>query len=124
MNVKTIIGNAANDIRPAKQAERAIKSDITHDRDANGQQAFSGNQQQHREPMSDEQLEVFLERLRDLPGVKEHHWKIEVEKSPTGLFVLVKDNLGAVIRRIPEADLWSLEADAERANGHLLKKTA
>lgn len=124
MNVKGLIGNIPNEIRPVKQADRLIKSDQTHDRDANGQQMFSGEQQQHREPMSEEQLEVFLERLRDLPGVKEHHWTIEVEKNETGRFVLVKDNLSNVIRRIPESDLWTLEADGDRANGHLLKKTA
>lgn len=122
MNVKTLTGNIPSEMRPVQQVDRAIKSDQTHDRDANGQQMFSQDQQ-HHEPMSDEQLEKCLDHLRNLSGVKEHNWIIELENAPEGKFVLVRDNLGTLIRRIPELELWTLETD-DKFNGHLLKKTA
>lgn len=123
MNIKGLVNIPSPDLRPVEKIDRTIKSDETHDRDANGQQAFSQNQQQHREPMTEEQLEKALDHLRNLPGVKEHKWTVELELASNGRFVLIKDNLGTVIRRIPELDLWTLETDIQ-PTGHLLKKVA
>lgn len=124
MNVKSLIGNipSPTEFRSVTQTERAIKSDTAHDRDANGQQAFSQNQEK-REPMTEEQLQAAVEHLQNLPGVKEHSWMIELEVTEAGKFVLVRDNLRNIIRRIPELELWTLETDSA-LNGHLLKKTA
>jgi hypothetical protein len=124
MNVKSLIGNipSPTEFRSVNKAERAIKSDVAHDRDANGQQTPSQNQEQ-REPMTEEQLREAVEHLQDLPGVKEHSWTIELEFTDFGKFILVRDNLRNIIRRIPELELWTLETDSQ-LNGHLLKKTA
>lgn len=123
MNIKGLVNNIGPmEIRPVEKTERAIKSDETHDRDANGQQAFGEKKEQH-EPMSDEQLEKSMQHLRDLPATKEHKWQISLETSEKGKFVLVKDNLGNVIRRIPELELWTLPND-QSPKGQLLKKAA
>lgn len=122
MNIKGLIGNIGpTDIKPVEKSTRTIKSDEAHDRDANGQQAF-GDQQQH-EPMSDEQLEKAMEHLRQLPATKEHKWQISLEKTEKGNFVLVIDNIGTLIRRIPEVELWTLPSD-QSPRGQLLKKSA
>lgn len=125
MNIKGLVGNniLPSEIRSVEKIERTIKSDETHDRDANGQQAFGQNEKEHKEPMTEEQLEKALEHLRNLPATKEHKWQIELEATATGRFVLVKDNLGTLIRRIPELDLWSLPSD-QSPKGQLLKKSA
>jgi hypothetical protein len=126
MNIKGLLGNMlpTSPIRGASKTERTIKSDSTTDRDANGQQAGGGNQE-HREPMTDEQIQKALEQLRNLPAVKEHGWSVELTLIETKKFVLVKDTNGTVIRRIPELDLWTLPtANEPGAKGQLLKKSA
>jgi len=125
MNIKGLLGNMlpTSPLRPAEKTERAIKSDSTSDRDANGQQAGGGEQQQH-EPMTDEQLQKALEQLKNLPGVKDHNWSVELVMIENKKFALVKDVNGTVIRRIPELDLWTLPSGSEPGKGQLLKKTA
>jgi uncharacterized FlaG/YvyC family protein len=124
MNIKGLLGNIlpTMPIRSAGKTEKAIKSDSTSDRDANGQQAGGG--EQHREPMTDEQLQKALEHLRNLPGVKEHNWSVELSVIENKKFVLVKDTNGTIIRRIPELELWTLPLDSAPGKGQLLKKTA
>lgn len=125
MNIKGVFGNINTPtMSPVDRIERAIKSDNTHDRDPNGQQTFDGHNQEHKEPMSDEQIEKALEHLRQLAVVKEHHWMIELNVLPHGKFVFVKDSSGNIIRRIPELELWTLPIDSNDPKGQLLKKTA
>ena len=125
MNIKGLLGNIlpTSPLRPADKTERTIKSESTSDRDANGQQA-SGGEQEQREPMTDEQLQKALDHLRNLPGVKEHNWSVELMVVENKKFAIVKDIKGTVIRRIPELDLWTLSTGAEPGKGQLLKKTA
>ena len=126
MNIKGFISNIIpnNDVRSVENIGKTIKSDTTHDRDANGQEAYQQqNQGEQHPPMSDEQLEKAMEHLRKLPATKEHKWTIELEVKEDLKFVLVKDNLGTIIRRIPEADLWTLPSD-DSPRGQLLKRSA
>lgn len=111
-------------IRQTEKVDRAIHSDMTRDRDPNGQQTFDDSGQKERGPMSDEQLQKALEHLRDLPAVKEHRWTVELSTEQEKRFVVIKDNLGNLIRKIPEAELWSLNIDDPAPKGQLLKKTA
>jgi hypothetical protein len=128
MNIKGLLGaNIIPQVKPAEKTERAgIQLDIAHDRDANGQQSFEGQKDEHG-PMSDEALQKALEYLRQMAVVKENRWTVElvaVENQPR--FVLIKDFAGTLIRKIPEADLWSLPFNEapSTGKGHLLKKTA
>ncbi|MES3037759.1 MAG: hypothetical protein V4736_07625 [Bdellovibrionota bacterium] len=126
MNIKGLFGNnISTGVRSVERPERAaVRTDITHDRDGNGQEAFQRQEQEHREPMSDEQIENCVQYLKDLPAVKEHKWKIEVVKDGDKRFVFVRDNLGSIIRRIPEMELWSLPSDLNDKRGQLFKKEA
>lgn len=125
MNIKGFISNIIpnNDIRAVDNIGRAIKSDQTNDRDANGQEGYSQNQGEQHPPMTDEQLEKAMEHLRKLSATKEHKWTVELENLDGARGVLVKDNLGNLIRRIPEDDLWTLPAD-DSPRGQLLKRSA
>ncbi|KYG69439.1 hypothetical protein AZI87_09670 [Bdellovibrio bacteriovorus] len=124
MNIKGMISNILpnTEVRSVDRTGQAIKSDQTNDRDANGQEMYGGNQEQ-REPMTDEQLEKAMEHLRNLPAMKEHKWTVELDADEKGRFVIVKDNLGTVIRRIPELELWTLPSDNSH-RGQLLKRSA
>ena len=105
-------------------SERAIKSDSTHDRDANAQQFYDQNKKQQQGPMSEEQFKKAVEYLEALSSVKEHGWVVETIVENEKRYVLVKDNLGTVVRRIPEVELWTLPFDKDVRTGQLLKKSA
>jgi len=124
MNIKGLISNIIPNTEPrVDRTERTIKSDSSHDRDANGQQAFDDQQRKKHEPMTEEQLEKAMDHLRNLPATKEHKWTVSLESETQSRFVLVKDNLGNLIRRIPEEDLWTLPTD-NTSRGQLLKRAA
>lgn len=124
MNIKGLLGpTVMPQVRPTEKVDRTIRSDSTHDRDANGQQARGDDQQEKKGPMSEEQMQKALDHLRNLPAVKEHKWTIELCAIENKKFVLIKDNLGNVIRKIPEIELWSLPID-EAPKGNLLQRTA
>jgi len=108
------------------KVDRTIKSDSTDaDRDAHGKMPSGGEQRQEREPMSDEQMQKCLEHLRSLPGVKDHHFSVELVKEKDKRFVLIKEPGGKVVRRISEAELWTLQVVAsEEKKGQILRKTA
>lgn len=126
MNIKGFISNIIpnTEVRNVETIGKTIKSDSTHDRDANGQETYSQNQgEQQHPPMTEEQLEKAMEHLRNLTATKEHKWTIELETNEDARFVLVKDNLGTIIRRIPELDLWTLPSD-DSPRGQLFKRSA
>lgn len=125
MNIKGLFSNIipTNEVRSVDRTGKAIQSDSTHDRDANGQESYSQQQQQQREPMTPEQLEKAMDHLRNLPSMKEHKWTVHLEDAEGARFVIVKDNLGNTIRRIPELELWSLPTD-NTSRGQLLKRSA
>ncbi len=124
MNIKGLISNIIpTEVRTVDKAERLIKFDETHDRDANGQQAFDQNQKDKKPPMTDEQLEKAMDHLRNLAATKEHKWQVKLEISESGKHILICDNLGNTIRRIPEIELWSLPTD-HSTKGQLLHRAA
>ncbi|WP_374034823.1 hypothetical protein ACES2I_02820 [Bdellovibrio bacteriovorus] len=125
MNIKGLISNILpnNEVRHVDSIGKTIQSDSAHDRDANGQEQYQNPQQQQREPMTEEQLEKAMDHLRSLPAMKEHKWTVELEDEGDGRFVVVKDNLGTIIRRIPELELWTLPSD-NSPRGQLLKRSA
>lgn len=124
MNIKGLIPNIQPlDVKAIDRTGRAIQSDSAHDRDANGQETYNQQNNEHKEPMTDEQLEKAMDHLRALPSFKEHRWTVELDIAEDGRFVLVKDNLGTLIRRIPELELWTLPSD-NSPRGQLLKRSA
>lgn len=124
MNIKGFIANIlpSTEVRHVDGIGKTIKSDQTNDRDANGQESYS-SQEEHRERMSDEQFEAALEHLRKLPATKEHRWTVSSLTHEGNRFAIVKDNLGNIIRQIPELDLWTLPSE-DSPRGQLLKRTA
>lgn len=126
MNIKGLLGPTISPaIRATEKVDRTIRSDSSHERDANGQQSF-GDGQEKRGPMSEEQLKQAIEHLKALAVVKENKWSVTLTAVEGQRFVLLKDNLGTLIRKIPEAELWTLPiaGNDTTTKGQLLKKTA
>ena len=114
-------------MRKTVPTDRSIKAGNTTDRDANGQAAYDENQQQKREPMTEEQLKKALEHLKSLPAVKDHNLTVELVEQNGKKFVFLKEPDGKILRKIPEIELWTLpvmtESDPQK-KGQLLRKTA
>lgn len=126
MNIKGLVPNlvSTSEVRKTDSIGKTIHSDSANDRDANGQEGYQ-QQGQQQNPMSEDELNRALEHLQKLSAFKEHKWQVEIDGIPgTGeCFVLVTDNLGTLIRKIPESDLRTLPVD-DSPRGQLLKRTA
>lgn len=127
------IKNALNAILPLQlrakvTTDRTIKSGNTTDRDANGQTGYDQNQNQNqREPMTEEQLKKAIQAIMEFPAVKDHQLSVELVELQGKKFVLLKEPNGKLLRKIPEAELWTLpsmtDSDPDK-KGQLLRKTA
>jgi uncharacterized FlaG/YvyC family protein len=127
MNIKGLMsGPQPTQVKPLDRVDRAVKSDITHDRDSNGRQEYSQTKDETpQRPMTEEEIKKALDCLAQLKVVKEHHWSVVLDVDQDKKYVLIKDNLGTVIRRIPERELWSLNFTENTGRpGQILRKTA
>lgn len=122
------IKNALNAVIPLSlrakdKVEKTIKSDSTTERDGNGQMPF-GQEQQQREPMTEEQLKKAIEHIRALSVVKDHGLLVELIQLESKRFILLKEPSGKIVRRIHEAELWSLLEVQDGQKGSVLNKSA
>ncbi|MCC2678740.1 MAG: hypothetical protein K0R29_1316 [Pseudobdellovibrio sp.] len=126
MNIKNLIGNtnAVSSPAPAAKTDRAIKTDNTQDRDANGQQFY--HKERKKEKMTDEQFEKAVAILREKHFIKDMHWLVLTTEENGVKYACVQDASGNSIRKIVEFDLWEVFDDvkSEETKGQLLKKTA
>lgn len=112
-------------LKAKDRASKAIKSESTTDRDANGQQAFGEQKQQADQgPMSEEQLKKALDHLKGLDVVKNNNLQVNLQEAEGKKFVLLVEPGGKVIRRISEQELWSLQIMNEDKRGQLLNRSA
>ncbi|AZZ35787.1 hypothetical protein CIK05_02875 [Bdellovibrio sp. qaytius] len=129
MNIKNLAGNAIINslpaIKGANATEKTIKSESSHDRDANGQAQYQKNKK--KEKMSREQAEKAVANLNAKQFMTDMSW-VAVLIDDNGFFYAeVKDQSENVIRKIAEFDLWEmLEASTSENSpkGNLLKRTA
>jgi hypothetical protein len=126
MDVKSAINSILPpQAKPINPVDRTIKSENAEERDGNGQEQYS-RQQQDRDSMSEEEFQKALETLKSFPAIKEHNLQIEVITQESSRFVLLKEASGKLVRKISEAELWTLPQfrDGEKPKGQLLRKTA
>ena len=126
MNIKNLLGlNAAlTPISKSASIDRPIKSEASHERDANGQEFYS--KQQKKEKMTAEQFGKALALLKEKSFMKEMNW-IAVSYEENGLkYAWVQDQSGNTIRKIAEFDLWEIFDPSQQIpnKGQLLKRTA
>ena len=123
MDVKGLVRNILPmPSQAAKEARKAVKADSTTDRDANGQQAQSGEQEQKRRKLTPEEIQNAVKTLEALSGVKDHNLRVRLVQADGVSVVLIEDSFGKVVRRIPENELGALTADKEKKSGHLFDK--
>lgn len=122
MNIKGLVNSVVPvSVRRTENA-KAIKSESATDRDANGRREEGGQEQ--KRPMTDEEIMKALEHIKNLAIVKEHNLIVELKVVDSRRFVILKELGGKVVRRIPEAELWSLQVVADGEKGQLISKSA
>ena len=128
MNIKNFLGftPVSTPTQKMSSIERPIKSsESSPEKDANGQQFYS-RQQQKKEKMSDEQFEKAILLLKEKQFMKDMNWLVEIIEDNGLRYAWVKDQAGTTIRRIAEYDLWEMFDSSQQVpnKGQLLKKTA
>lgn len=129
MNVKNLAGSAIINSLPATKgvnaSERTIKSESTHDRDANGQAMYQKNKK--KEKMNREQAEKAIATLNAKIFMTDMNWVAVLIDDNGFYYAEVKDQRDNVIRKIAEFDLWEVfatPATEHTQKGNLLKRTA
>lgn len=129
MNVKNLAGNAIINTLPSTQQPpdtKAIKSESTHDRDANGQQQYQ-KQRKKKEKMTLEQAEKAIANLNAKHFMTDMKWIAVLIDDEGYFYAEVKDQNENLIRKIGEADLWEVfetPINETSQKGNLLKRTA
>ncbi|WP_409479223.1 hypothetical protein [Pseudobdellovibrio sp. HCB154] len=129
MNVKNLAGNAIINTLPSTQQQpetKAIKSENTHDRDANGQQLYQ-KQQKKKEKMTREQAEKAIANLNAKHFMLDMKWVAVLVEDEGYFYAEVKDQSQNLIRKIAEHDLWEVfetPTNETSQKGNLLKRTA
>lgn len=122
-----VLGGVPSASGPAS-AQKEIKSDMTHDRDGNGQELYQ-KQQKKKQKMTREQAVAAVSKMNAKQFMKDMSWTVDLVEDEGYFFALVVDSSANVIRKISEFDLWdSLDAsylnEKETSKGNLLRRTA
>lgn len=130
MNVKNLAGNAIINSLPATRgadaAEKTIKSESTHDRDANGQAQYQ-KQHKKKEKMTREQASSAVTILNAKPFMTDMKWVAILIDDDGFYYAEVKDQQENIIRKISEFDLWEVfetSSNEPSQKGNLLRRTA
>lgn len=118
--VKTLIPNQG--IQRKEPVEKAIRSENTNEREGNGQASNGSGQQQGQ--MSDEQFQRALEHIKNHSVVKDNNLEVSIEGEEGKRFIILAEPNGKIVRRIPEAELWSLQFAKEGDKGQLMSRAA
>ena len=123
MNVKVLSPNLSvlDRVVSSDQTNASVKMENANkDRDANGRQDRPN--QEGKLQLSDEEMELVLETLRNMEGIKANNLVVELINSGDRRAVLIKDLKGKVVRRIPESELWPLIQEKDKSKGQLFDK--
>lgn len=123
MNIKGL--NSLNIPAVPTKTEKAIKSDSTTDRDANGQ--YFNNKKKKQKPMTDEEFDRALAALNKKSFMTEMNWTAKKVVKDEIKYAEVTNTSSEVIRTISEFDMWDIfsdEGSVEKNKGQLLKKIA
>lgn len=129
MNVKNLAGNAMINPLPSTQSAtgaKAIKSESTHDRDANGQTQYE-KQRKKKQRMTRDQVEKAIAILNAKTFMTDMNWVASLCEDNEFFFAEVKDSNQNIIRKMSEFDLWEVfevPTNLQPATGNLLKRTA
>jgi hypothetical protein len=125
MNVKSVTTNILPiDLKTRAEAVKNVQrqTQSTTDRDADGKrQQDSETPQRH---LKDEEFEEVLKRINALPGIKDSSLVVKAVQMDDHRVIYIEDLSGQIVRRLSEADLWSIYFSNGRMTGQLFDKAA
>lgn len=105
---------------PIKEANAAIKSHDTTERDADGRDAQTNQQRD----CTDEEIEKILKDLKEHPGIVANNLSVEMITQNDVKVILIKSQDGQIVRRVIEKEFYQLLETIGQNNGRIISKTA
>lgn len=127
MNIKGITNSILPvDLKARAEAVTEVRRQTTQnasDRDADGKQQQQDQQTPNRH-LRDEEFEDVLKKIKALPGIKDSSLVVKIVMHADHRVIHIEDSDGQVVRRLSEADLWSLYFSNGRTTGQIFDKAA
>lgn len=122
MNIRSVSPQIILPTEPKSKTEgnADVKPQESTERDGDGRQ-HQGEQELKRH-LTDEELTEAMEKLRQLPGVKNNNLRVRLVEEEGIKKILLEDPSGKIIRRMSEAQLWSSVQYLDKSTGQLLNK--
>ena len=122
MNIRSVSNPALVLAKDKIEAEKGIKPDETADREANGQQP--NNQPDFYRPLTPEELEQVLEKLRSHEGIVKHGLSVVSYVENNQNIVKIESPEGKILKRILEQDLYFYLYQEDKDSLQLVKRAA
>lgn len=122
MNIRSVSNPAQVLAKDKIDADKAIKSNETDDREANGQQPFS-DPEAHR-PLKDDEVEKVLAKIRNKDGIKNNGLLVKLYEENNQKIVRIETPDGKTVKRFVERDLYFFLYQSPEEDIHLVNKTA
>ncbi len=121
MDIKSVLRNSwPFNVQASAKVDKRARTSETGDRDGNGQS--QAEQEKPKRNLSPEELKEAVIYLEGLDGVKLNNLKVRLVSLDGVSVVYIEDQLGKVVRRIPESELSLLTKNRQKKSGHLLNK--
>lgn len=121
MDIKSVLRSSwPFNVQSVPKVDKRARTDETGDREANGQS--QQEQPKSKRNLSPEELKDAIVFLENLDGVKLNNLKVRLVVLDGVSVVYIEDQLGKVVRRIPESELSQLTQNRQQKSGHLLNK--
>jgi hypothetical protein len=125
MNVKSVTTNLLPiDAKTRAEAVKDVRRQThsTADRDADGKR--QQEQETPKRHLTEDEFDEVLKRINELPGIKDSHLVVKAVQMEDHRLIYIEDLSGQVVRRLSEADLWSIYFSSGRMTGQLFDKAA
>ncbi len=122
MNIKGFNPNSAFDLRVRQDSVDTVKTKESTDRDADGRQ--QNPDQEARRHLTETELQESLAKLKAHAGIQSNGLLVRVEVQSDHKVIFIEDAQGNLVKRLSEADLWSMTQNFDQSKGRLLNRAS
>ena len=123
MNIRSLSNPAQVLGKENIESAKSIKSSETAEREANGQQAQGESPDFHR-PLSEEEVEQVLEKLRSHEGIQQSELQVHAYTENNQNIVKIESPEGQVVKTILERELFFYLFQEDKDSLKLVAKSA
>ena len=121
MNVKSLTPSlAALDPKYRTEGKDNVRLKDSGDRDADGRRQQP--EPENKRHLNQEEFDEAFAELKQNSAVVAHNLQLRVETQGDHRVVYIEDLQGKVVRRLSEADLWTVTRQNNRPTGKILDK--